>query len=69
MSVADKYTYPGSGGVLKNRQGIRDKAELDRVLNQFATRHWAALQLEDLRSLTPDSAYLKRVIGPCSAAS
>lgn len=31
MSVDDKYTYPGSGGVLKNRQGIRNGRELPFV--------------------------------------
>ncbi len=37
MSVDDKYTYPGSGGVLINAAGIRDHAELDEAMNDVAS--------------------------------
>lgn len=33
----DRYTYPHSGGVLVNRFGIRDSAELDRVVNTLVS--------------------------------
>lgn len=48
MSVDDKYTYPGSGGVLRNRQGIREAARLDHVMNQYASVEWAVLRTEPL---------------------
>jgi hypothetical protein len=35
MSLDDKYTYPGSGGVLVNRFGIRDAARLDQLVNDI----------------------------------
>lgn len=37
MSEDDKYTYPGSGGVLVNSLGIRDAARLDASMNDFAS--------------------------------
>ncbi|WP_434513175.1 Fic family protein (plasmid) [Clavibacter nebraskensis] len=37
MSVDDKYTYPGSGGVLINAAGIRDHAQLDEAMNDVAS--------------------------------
>jgi len=37
MSVDDKYTYPGSGGVLINAAGIRDHARLDEAMNDVAS--------------------------------
>ncbi|HKU10789.1 MAG TPA: hypothetical protein VJQ61_06120 [Sinomonas sp.] len=37
MSEDDKYTYPGSGGVLVNHPGIRDARLLDEALNDYAT--------------------------------
>lgn len=33
----DKYTYPGSGGVLRNARNICDENELDRATNAYAT--------------------------------
>jgi cell filamentation protein len=43
----DKYTYPGSGGVLRNRLNIRDRAELEGAINDYASVAWAALALEE----------------------
>lgn len=59
MSQDDKYTYPGSGGVLINKLGLTDGAELDLVMNDFASTGWATLRLE-----TPvvfDFPYLQHV--------
>lgn len=44
MSVDDKYTYPGSGGVIVNSFGIKDSAELDAVMNSYCS-----VALADLR--------------------
>ena len=46
MSVDDKYTYPGSGGVLVNKYDIRDGLRLDELLNDFASVNWAEMRLE-----------------------
>ncbi len=46
MSVDDKYTYPGSGGVLVNHYNIRDAEQLDRALNAVASVRWAAMSRE-----------------------
>ncbi|NQX26043.1 Fic family protein [Microbacteriaceae bacterium VKM Ac-2854] len=48
MSVDDHYTHPGSGGVLRNLLNLRDGAELDQALNEFATVRWAQLEREPL---------------------
>lgn len=48
MSVDDKYTYPGSGGVLVNHLCIRDAARLDQALNDYASIEWAQLRREPL---------------------
>ncbi|WP_316306712.1 Fic family protein (plasmid) [Clavibacter michiganensis] len=37
MSVDDKYTYPGSGGVLINAASIRDHVQLDEAMNDVAS--------------------------------
>lgn len=39
----DKYTYPGSGGVLRNLLGIEDAAELDSAVNDLVTVAWAGM--------------------------
>lgn len=48
MSVDDKYTYPGSGGVLVNHYNIRDAEQLDKALNAVASVRWAAMSREPL---------------------
>ena len=45
MTLDDKYTYPGSGGVLVNRLGIRDLGRLDQALNDYASVAWVQLRL------------------------
>lgn len=44
MTLDDRYTYPGSGGVLINRLDIRDPALLDLALNDYATAGWFHLR-------------------------
>ena len=44
MTLDDKYTYPGSGGVLVNRLGIRDLGRLDHALNDYASVAWVQLR-------------------------
>lgn len=50
MSVDDKYTYPGSGGVLVNSKGIREAARLDSALNDYASAAMAELRVEPVPS-------------------
>ncbi len=50
MSEDDKYTYPGSGGVLVNSKGIRNVARLDAAMNDYASAAMAELRTEP----TPD---------------
>lgn len=45
----DKYTYPGSGGVLINKFGITDAAKLDEALNDYAS---SAIALIDAKKLS-----------------
>ena len=51
MTLDDKYTYPGSGGVLVNRLGIRDPVRLDQALNDYASVAW--VQLRQLPAAEP----------------
>lgn len=44
MTLDDKYTYPGSGGVLVNRLGIQDAGRLDHALNDYASVAWVHLR-------------------------
>lgn len=44
MTLDDKYTYPGSGGVLVNRLGIRDPNRLDHALNDYASVAWVYIR-------------------------
>lgn len=39
----DMYTYPGSGGVLKNLLNIEDATALDHAVNDIVTANWAAM--------------------------
>mgnify|MGYP001352239237 CR=1 FL=1 len=48
MSVDDKYTYTGSGGVLVNHYNIRDADQLDKAVNAIASVRWAAMSREPL---------------------
>ncbi|WP_245741694.1 hypothetical protein [Herbiconiux ginsengi] len=46
MAQDDKYTYPGSGGVLVNTFEVRDQALLDEAMNDTATLEMIALRRE-----------------------
>lgn len=59
MSLDDKYTYPGSGGVLVNLLDIRDPAVLDHALNDYASFAWAEIEAEEPHSL--DFEYLRSI--------
>lgn len=60
MTEDDKYTYPGSGGVLVNKLGIRDASRLDEALNDYASVAWAALRREPIPE-PPDFQYLRDI--------
>jgi cell filamentation protein len=60
MSGDDKYTYPGSGGVLVNRLGIRDPVRLDEALNDYASQRWAAIRGEAVPEVL-DFGYLRSI--------
>lgn len=60
MSVDDKYTYPGSGGVLINAADIRDQATLDRAMNDVASIVMAAVQIEPVPD-RPGFDYLQSI--------
>jgi len=58
MSLDDKYTYPGSGGVLVNRFGIRDAARLDQLVNDIRPA------LDDLFANLATEDYLDELTAP-----
>jgi len=60
MSVDDKYTYPGSGGVLVNAAGIRDQRQLDEAMNDVASITMAEVRAERVPD-RPDYAYLRGI--------
>jgi cell filamentation protein len=43
MAADDRYTIPGSGGVLKNKLGLITAQGVDEAMNESATRRWALL--------------------------
>jgi cell filamentation protein len=46
MSVDDKYTYPGSGGILVNAANYRTHRELDEAMNDVASITMAEVRAE-----------------------
>ena len=60
MSVDDKYTYPGSGGVLVNAAGIRDQSQLDEAMNDVASITMAEVRAERVPD-RPDYEYLQSI--------
>lgn len=60
MSVDDKYTYPGSGGVLVNTAGYRTHAQLDEAMNDVASVTMAEVRAEPVPA-RPDYAYLRSI--------
>jgi cell filamentation protein len=57
MAEDDKYTYPGSGGVLVNSLGIRDAARLDAAMNDYASFAMAEMYAQAIPE-RPGSDYL-----------
>jgi cell filamentation protein len=60
MSVDDKYTYPGSGGVLVNAAGIRDQDLLDAAMNDVASITMAEVRAERVPD-RPGYEYLRSI--------
>lgn len=58
--IDDRYTIPGSGGVLRNQLGLRTAAELDEALNDHATLEWVGL-LQESAPVHFDFAYLANI--------
>jgi cell filamentation protein len=56
----DKYTYPGSGGVLVNTRGLHTSADLDAAVNAYASVALADLAREPMPA-RPDFEYLRRI--------
>jgi len=60
VSDDDKYTYPGSGGVLINAKGIRDQGRLDQAMNDYASAAMAQLSTEPVPD-RPGADYLRGI--------
>ena len=60
MSADDRYTYPGSGGVLRNKRGFTDSRRLDKAMNDLASVAWIILSKEP-EPAKFDFAYLQCV--------
>ncbi len=60
MSVDDKYTYPGSGGVLINAASIRDHVQLDEAMNDVASFVLAKIYTEPVPARL-DLEYLRGI--------
>lgn len=60
MSVDDKYTYPGSGGVLINAAGIQDRDTLDAAMNDVSSIALAKIREEPVPA-RPDFEYLRSI--------
>jgi len=60
MSVDDKYTYPGSGGVLINAAGIHDRHTLDAAMNDVSSIALAKIRDEPVPT-RPDFEYLRSI--------
>lgn len=58
--IDDKYTYPGSGGVLVNKLNIREPDRLDAAMNRIATAGMTHLGQQGPPA-RPDAAYLQHV--------
>ncbi|MFV0428252.1 MAG: Fic/DOC family protein [Arachnia sp.] len=60
MIEDDKYTYPGSGGVLVNSKGIQEAARLDAAMNDYASAAMAELRVEPVPT-QPGYEYLRHI--------
>jgi len=56
----DKYTYPNSGGVLRNKRGLTDARLLDQAMNDLASAVWAAMSTAPVPAIL-DFSYLQRI--------
>jgi len=59
MSV-DRYTIPGSGGVLRNKLGLTRHEDVDAALNTAATTRWHLMLQEPIPDRL-DVAYLQSI--------
>lgn len=67
MAPDDRYTIPGSGGVLRNKLGLTTRSSVDRAMNRAATVRWAVLMLEpipDVLDLTYLCSIHSRLLSP-----
>lgn len=48
MAFDDRYTIPGSGGVLKNKLGLTTQEGVDEAMNEVATTRWAIMLTEPI---------------------
>lgn len=48
MAEDDRYTIPGSGGVLRNKLGHTTQTGVDGAMNRAATTQWAIVQTEPI---------------------
>ena len=46
LGVDDRYTIPGSGGVLRNQLGLETHEQLDEAMNDYAALEWAGSSME-----------------------
>ena len=60
MAEDDRYTLPGSGGVLRNKLGHTTQADVDRAMNRAATTEWAIMQTEPIPDRL-DLGYLRSI--------
>lgn len=67
MAADDRYTIPGSGGVLKNKLGLTTALDVDEAMNESATRRWALLireQIPDRLDLGYLTSIHRRLLSP-----
>lgn len=48
MAADDRFTIPGSGGVLKNKLGLTTQEGVDEAMNEVATTRWAIMLTEPI---------------------
>ncbi|WDH78228.1 Fic family protein [Microbacterium esteraromaticum] len=48
MAADDRYTIPGSGGVLENKLGLTTQEGVDEAMNEAATTRWAIMVMEPI---------------------
>lgn len=48
VSADDRYTIPGSGGVLRNKLGLTTREDVDWAMNHAASAEWAVIRTESV---------------------